>query len=68
MTPEETIEMNVKICEMYAIDFANWLNNGRFSQYGNSWIDPRKNKDKDGDWLFLSSKQLLEMFKKEKGL
>ena len=25
MNPEETIEMNVKICEMYAIDFGEWL-------------------------------------------
>lgn len=52
----------------FAIGFGDWLNNGRFSQYGDSWIDPRKNKDKDGDWLFFSSKQLLEIYKKEKGL
>ena len=64
--------MNEKTHEIlrdeFAIGFADWLNNGRFSQYGNSWTDPRKNKNKDGDWLFLSSKQLLEIYKKEKGL
>jgi hypothetical protein len=57
-----------KIADEFAMGFGDWLNNGRFSQYGDSWIDPRKNKDKGGDWLFLSSKQLLETYKKEKGL
>lgn len=58
----------VKIAEDFAIDFADWLNNGRFSQYGNSWVNPKKTKDKDGDWIFFSSKELLEIYKKEKGL
>ena len=56
------------VVDNFAIGFADWLNNIRFSQYGNSWIDPRKNKNKDGDWLFFSSKQLLETYKKENGL
>ena len=65
---EETKEQCVEIAEGFAIDFAEWLNNGRFSQYGGSWIDPKKNKDKDGYWLFFTSKELLEIYKKEKQL
>jgi hypothetical protein len=56
------------IADEFAIGFAEWLNNGRFSQYGSSWVDPRKNKNENGDWLFFSSKQLLEIYKKEKEL
>jgi len=66
--PENVVPECEKITNEFAIDFADWLNNGRFSQYGDSWIDPRKNKDKDGGWLFFSSKQLLEIYKKQKGL
>ena len=62
---EETKEQCVEIAEEFAIDFAEWLENGKFSQYGNSWIDPRKHKDKDGNWLFFTSKKLLEIYKKE---
>ena len=65
---EEVHDNLVKIADDFAIGFAEWLNNGRFSQYGGSWIDPRKHKDKDGNWLFFTSKELLEIYKKEKGL
>lgn len=64
----ESFDKIVKIADDFAIDFADWLNNGRFSQYGNSWVNPKKTKDKDGDWIFFSSKELLEIYKKEKGL
>ena len=62
---EQAKEMEKESQDDFAIGFAEWLNNGRFSQYGGSWIDPRKNKDKNGNWLFFTSKQLLEIYKNE---
>jgi hypothetical protein len=53
MTPEETIEINVKICEMYAVDFAEWL-----TKKGNYNIN---------NWN-KTMKEMLETYKKEKGL
>lgn len=54
MTTKETIEMNVKICEMFAIDFAEWLLN--------DWTN-------DERWSKINStKELLKIFKQEKGL
>jgi len=58
----------VKIFNYYMIDFANFLNNGRFTQYGSYWINPKLSKDLNGDWVFFTSEQLLEIYKKEKGL
>jgi hypothetical protein len=52
----------------YAIEFADWLHNGRFNQYGSHWTNPKIPKDSKGDWVFFTSKQLLEIFKKEKQL
>ena len=53
MNPEETIEMNVKICEMYAIDFGEWIINIYYA-------NPK--------WKYKSTNELLKEFKKEKGL
>ena len=63
-----TVSELEKIVEDFAIGFAEWLNKDRFTQFGNSWINPNNNKDKNGDWVFYTSKQLLEIYKKEKGL
>jgi hypothetical protein len=62
------IEQYVHYQEEMTIAFADWLNNGRFSQYGDSWTNPRLPKDKDGDWVFFSSKQLYDIFKRERNL
>lgn len=58
----------MKLRDKHAIGFAEWLNNGRFSQFGDAWSNPRQTKDPLGNWLFYTSKQLLKMYKKEKGL
>ena len=58
----------VKVFDYYMTDFANWLNNGRFTQYGSHWINPKLSKDLNGDWLFFTSQQLLEIYKKENEL
>ena len=52
--------------DKFAIDFAKWLNNGRFTQYGSYWINPKLSKDLNGDWVFFTSEKLLEIYKKEK--
>lgn len=54
MTPQETIDMNVKICEMYAIEFALWIRDS-----GNLIILHKQS---------LPITRLLEEFKKKKAL
>ena len=60
---EETKEQCVEIAEEYAIAFAEWCKQEyelEDTQNFNKW------KDVNGD--YKTSKQLLEIFKKEKGL
>lgn len=65
---ERLIEQFVFYQEELTIEFGNFLNNGRFTMWGNSWIDPKKNKDKDGHWIFYTTKDLYELFKRERDL
>ncbi len=51
-----------------AIKFAEWLNKGKFYQYGNNWINPKERTDTEGFFIFYSSEELLQIFKKEKAL
>jgi hypothetical protein len=67
LKPSELIKLE-QIADEFAIGFAEWLNKGKFSQYGNSWINPKLPKNSKGDWVFFTSKELLEIYKKEKGL
>jgi len=62
---KETANKLEKIADNNAIDFADWLNNGRFSQYGSYWTNPKLPKNSKGDWIFFTSKQLYEIFKQE---
>jgi hypothetical protein len=60
---EETKEQCIEIAEEYAIDFADWCKQEyelEDTQKNNKW------RDVNGD--YKTSKQLLEIFKKEKGL
>lgn len=63
---ERIIEQFIFHQEELTIEFADWLNNGRYSQYGNVWINPKIPKNKQGGWQFYTSKELLEIFKKER--
>jgi hypothetical protein len=56
------------LADKFTIEFAEWLKKGKFSQFGSSWTNPKLPKNSKGDWLFFTSKELLEIFKKEKGL
>lgn len=55
----------IKIADNHAIKFADFLNSGRYTIWGKSWIDPKKNKDSEGHWIFHTTKELLEIFKDE---
>jgi hypothetical protein len=61
----KTIEQRLNVADGYAIEFADWLNKERFSPYGNQWTDNKLSKDPNGNWLFYTSKQLYEIFKKQ---
>lgn len=58
---EETKEQLEEIADDYAIEFEEWIRENYYD-VGNSWCE--WNSDKDT----YSSKELLEIFKKEKGL
>ena len=63
---EAGIMAGIEETEELTIEFADWLNNGRFSQYGNKWINPKLPKNSKVDWIFFTSKQLYELFKRER--
>jgi len=66
MTPEETIEMNVKICEMYAIEFSEWCIAWRVE-----FVDDTREGilyTYGGMYQKYTMKELLQIYKKEKGL
>jgi hypothetical protein len=63
---EAGILTGIEETEELTIEFADWLNNGRFSQYGNQWTNPKLPKNSNVDWLFFTSKQLYEIFKRER--
>jgi hypothetical protein len=50
----------VKICDDYAIEFADWTHNLR--------NDCVKDSTQYNKWENISNKELLQIFKKEKGL
>lgn len=62
MTTKETIEMNVKICEMFAIEFAEWVNENYVCFQGNY----QRRTDNYWHTNNLSIKSVLEIYKKEK--
>lgn len=63
---EAGILAGIKETEELTIEFADWLNKGRFSQYGNQWTNPKLPKKSNDDWLFFTSQQLYEIFKRER--
>lgn len=63
---EAGIKAGIEETEELTIEFADWLNNGRFSQYGSQWTNPKLPKNSKGDWIFFTSKQLYELFKRER--
>lgn len=63
---EAGISAGIEETEELTIEFTDWLNNGRFSQYGNQWTNPKLPKNSKGDWIFFTSKQLYELFKRER--
>ncbi len=63
---EDCVSKIEELSDKQTIEFADWLNNGRFSQYGNSWTNPKLPKNSKGDWVFFTSKQLYEIFKRER--
>lgn len=67
ISAKELIELTKEI-DQKCIDFADFLNSGRYSMWGKSWIHPKKNKDKAGHWIFYTTKELLEIYKKENQL
>ena len=52
-----------KVADDYAIEFAEWLNSNCYRCFDNDWWLTKK----EGD-VKKTSKELLEIFKKEKGL
>lgn len=53
-----------KIADDYAIEFGNWLDNNQYKRLiDGRWISTIVNSNKS-----FTSKKLLEIFKKEKGL
>ena len=63
---EAGISAGIEETEELTIEFVDWLNNGRFTQYGNQWTHPKLPKNSKGDWIFFTSKQLYELFKRER--
>ena len=63
LNTDEQAEKNEKIAEDFAIEFAEWLNINYFQIIGTkTWCKTLSMKYK------YTSKELLEIFKKEKGL
>jgi hypothetical protein len=60
------VDVNIanRITEKFSIDFADFINKGRFKMFGGSWIDPKNPGNEEIGWSFISSKELLELFKK----
>jgi hypothetical protein len=63
---KKIVEQFIFYQEEITIQFANFLNNGRFTMWGNSWVDPYNKKDKEGQWLFYTTKELYDIFKRER--
>ena len=66
MTTKETIEMNVKICEMFAIEFAEWCIEWRVE-----FVDDTRQGmlyTYGGMYQKYTMNEILEIYKKEKGL
>lgn len=58
----QCVQITLDYAREEAIGFGLFLNEGRFTQYGNVWLNPKQGTDDNGDWLFFKTSELYEIY------